>query len=342
MNGPFAMPPPVPPHLNQSFGSKSKKRCEKKREKASADDLFAVPVSGPSHSHSHSTPPPPPPPPSRKRKAADDDFDTRMSASPSTSPSLASQPLPAPRHIKKVRAGAVGRPLSLPRLLETLDAESLRTVLRGVCETHPELASEIPRLAPRPSGASALGVLHHYQEVLRDSFPFGGDAASDYAYNRVRHHLQNLLDALNDFTPHFLPPNESQVTASLEFLDGATRIVHDLPNWHSFQNNMAKQNAYDELSRAWILVVQEASKRAAGISLRYDGWDKKLAKHNQLAAGRLQSAVDELNSVLGWAAGGSGVNQSSSSHAQDERASVRDQLLNGTYGSNVPVRVGPW
>jgi protein Cut8 len=273
---------------------------------------------------------------SRKRKA-DDDFDTRMSASPSNSPNLASQPLPPPRQIKKPKSHAAGRPLSLSRLLETLDAESLRTVLRGICDSHPELATEIPRRAPRPSVASALEVLHRYQNVLRESFPFGGDAASDYAYNRVRLPLQNLLDALNDFTPHFLPPNEVQVTMSLSFLDGATQIVHQLPNWHSFQNNLAKHNAYEELSRAWILVVQEASKRAAGISLRYDGWDKKLAKHNHLAGGRLQSAVDELNIVLGWAG-----SSTSAPHAQDERANVREQLLSGTYGSNVPVRVGPW
>ena len=280
---------------------------------------------------------------SRKRKADDEDPrpDDRMSASPSSSPSIPSQSLPATRSIKRPRSGVVGRPLALPRLLETLEAESLRAVLKGILDHHPTIAAEVEKYTPRPSVSSALVVLRKYETKLQEAFPFGGNSSSDYAYNRVRQPLMALLDALSDFTPHFLPPHETQAASCLGFLDGATDMVHRLPSWDSFQNNMSKQNAYDEISRAWILVLREAAKRAGGIQLQYDGWDKKLAKHNQQAEGRLQAVVNELDSILGWAAGQSSAPQQQQSR-NDDLSNIRQELFAGTYGSNLSVRVGPW
>ena len=279
---------------------------------------------------------------SRKRKAEDDEphAEDRMSSSPSNSPSLSTRPLPAHRHNKRARSGLAGRPLTLPRLLETLDTESLRTVLHTICTRHPEIGSEVEHTAPRPSVSSALGVLKDYESALQSSFPFGGDSTSDYAYNRVRQPLTDLLDALADFTPHFLPPNETQASQSLNFLDGATNVIHRLPNWSSFQNTLHKQNAYEEISRAWVLAIQEAAKRAGGMQLQYGGWDQKLAKHNQQANGRLQGAVNELSANIGWMGG----QQQSQQHINrgDDLTTVRQELLSGTYGSNLPVHVGPW
>lgn len=273
----------------------------------------------------------------RKRKAEDDnghsDRDVRMSASPTNSPSLPARPH---RQIKRARPNVSGRPLALGRLLETLDADALRSVLRSLCDRHPELGSEIVHTAPRPSVTSALQVLGNYQSTLQSAFPLGGNPSSDYAYNRVRQHLMNLLEALNDFTPHFLPPNESQVATSLSYLDGATEIIHRLPRWDTPQYNLDKESAYEEIAKAWALVIREASKRGGGIQLQYGGWDQKLSKHNQTAGGKLQEALNELSSNLGWMGGNSGHPGAS------EPTLVRQQLLSGTYGAGLPLKVGPW
>ena len=276
----------------------------------------------------------------RKRKAEDDEPQPEDRVMLSPSPGISTRPLPAHRNIKRTRTGLVGRPLSLPRLLETLDAESLRNVLQSLCTRHPELGSEVEHTSPRPSVSSALSVLNRYESALSESFPFGGDSTSDYAYNRVRQPLKALLDALADFTPHFLPPNESQAQQSLSFLDGATDIIHRLPDWHSFQNNLHKQNAYDEISTAWTIAIREAAKRAGGIHLQYNGWGEKLAKHNQQANGRLQDAVHEVSANIGWMGGQPHVQQTGT--RGDDLSSVRQELLSGTYGSNLPVHVGPW
>ena len=260
------------------------------------------------------------------------------SVSPTSSPKGHPQSLPAIRSIKRPRSGAVGRPLSLSRLLETLDTDALRGVLKAICDNHSAIANEVEKSAPRPSVASALDVLKNYENRLQEAFPFGNNPSSDYSFNRVRQPLMALLEALNDFTPHFLPPNESQVSFSLSFVDGATDIIHRLPNWDNFQNNLYKQNAYEEISRAWILVLKEAGKRAAGIQLQYDGWDNKLARHNEQAGGRLAAVIEELNSILGW----QGRNPSQQAQARDDIGNIRQELLSGTYGVNFPVKVGPW
>lgn len=274
----------------------------------------------------------------RKRKAEDEEPqpDDRMSSSPS--PNISGRSLNSQqRQIKRPRSGLVGRPLALPRLLETLDADSLRGVLQTICSRNPAIGAEVENTAPRPSVNSALAVLKNYESILQGSFPFGGDATSDYAYNRVRQALLNLLEALADFTPHFLPPNETQATQSLSFLDGATDIIHRLPNWNSFQNTLHKQNAYDEISRAWALAIREAAKRAGGMQLQYGGWDQKIMKHNQQANGKLQEAVNELNTSMSWMGG-----QQQPGNRGDDHSSVRQELLSGIYGANYPVRVGPW
>jgi protein Cut8 len=276
----------------------------------------------------------------RKRKAEDDGgYDDSMSVSPAASPAI--NPRPLARPMKKSKANDIsGAPLDLPTLLETFDAESLRTVLQAICERHPAIGSEVVTSAPRPSVASTLSVLSKYQNRLRAAFPYsgnGGNDGSDYAYNRVRQELVSLLELLSKFTRHFLPPNESQVATSLSYLDGATEVIHELPDWESSSHKHHKDDAYDEISKAWALVISEASKRAGGFQLHSGEWDQKLTKHNARSGGRMQAAINALGSNLSWIGGNSGTESDGRSR------SIRDELLSGTYGSNLPgVRVGPW
>ncbi|KAF5016483.1 hypothetical protein F66182_11823, partial [Fusarium sp. NRRL 66182] len=99
---------------------------------------------------------------SRKRKA-DEDGDETMS--PRSSPTISARHLVRPS--KKARSNdVIGRPLALPRLLETLDTSQLRTVLERICESHPVIGHEVVTQAPRPSVSSALQVLQGYMDKL--------------------------------------------------------------------------------------------------------------------------------------------------------------------------------
>ncbi|KAF2142554.1 uncharacterized protein K452DRAFT_249347 [Aplosporella prunicola CBS 121167] len=280
---------------------------------------------------------------SRKRKADEDiaDNDERMSASPSASPSMPLRSLPqAQPRSKRMRTNVSGRPLGLSRMLETLSADEMRSLLQSICDRHPDIGHEVVNTAPRPSVQSALQVLSNYESALQASFPFGNRNSSDYAYNRVKQALVELLDALKDYTPHFLPPNEQQTATSLSYLDSATEIIHRLPNWDTYQHNRHKQDAYEEMAKAWTMVVRESAKRGGGIQIQYGGWDQKIAKHNELSGNKMQEAVSELRSHLGWMGGDASGPQAGA--GQSNQQSIRDQLLNGTYGLGAPVRVGPW
>jgi len=270
----------------------------------------------------------------KKRKADDDE----MSVSPLSSPAISSRQIARPS--KKVRQGndISGRPLSLPRLLETLDNSQLRTVLQTICERHPDIGHEVVTGAPRPSVTCALDVLGEYQDKLRAAFPFG-HTSSDYTYFRVKQQLVALVDAISDFTPQFLPPIEQQTNISLQYLEGVTKLIHELPDWDSQQYRHHKDNAYDEISRAWALVITEASKRGGGFVLHSSGWDQKLQKHNQQSGGKMEQAVNAMAMEVGWA-GHNPVADSTRSGGPSDPNSILNQLMNGSYGS--PVRVGPW
>ena len=271
---------------------------------------------------------------SRKRKAEDDGDE--MSVSPQSSPAIQSRQL-APRPPKRFRSNNLtGRPLTLPRLLETLDVTQLRTVLQTICERQPEIGEEVVKSAPRPSVPCALQVLQDYQQRLRDAFPYG-QSSSEYTYDRVKQPLIALIDALTDFTPQFLPPNETQPSVSLQFLDGATKLAHSLPDWETQNYRHHKEDVYDELSKAWALVINEAAKKGAGFVLHSAGWEQILTKHNQESGGRLGTAITALTSNIGWVGGPPGASNPSTS---GQAPSVLDQLMAGNYGS--PVRVGPW
>lgn len=280
----------------------------------------------------------------RKRKASDDDYlNDRMSASPTSSPSVPPRTLPtasSSRAFKRTRTAVTqGRPLDFPRLLETLNAEEMRGLLQTICDQNPAIAHEVVSKAPRPSIESTLSVLHKYEATFKEAFPFGNRPTSDYTYNRVRQPMLQLIDALKDYTPHFLPPNELQPTISLNYLDAVTNIIHGLPDWDTYQHNHPKHEAYDELSTAWMMVIQEAAKRGGGFQLQFGGWDQKLLKHNELSGGRMQAAVNELRNSVGWI-GVQGPNTMSAGN--DERAAIRQQILSGTYGTDLSVGPGRW
>ncbi|CAK7269910.1 DNA repair protein rad52 [Sporothrix epigloea] len=274
---------------------------------------------------------------SKKRKA-DEDGGEEMSLSPTNSPAITHRQLVRPS--KKARAAElIGRPLPLPRLLEALDASQLRAILQTICDQSPGISDQVVQNAPRPTPLSALRLLGEYQERLNAAMPYGQSSA-DYNYYRVKQPLIALIEAVSELTRQFLPPVESQTSASLEFLDGVTKLIHQLPDWDNPSYRQHKDGAYDEISRAWALVIQEASKRGGGgfsSLLATEHWDQTLSKHQQQAGGRLEIAMSALAAHINWTGP---VGNNATGSAGNDPNSIRNQLMNGTFGA--PVRVGPW
>ncbi|KKA29388.1 hypothetical protein TD95_003849 [Thielaviopsis punctulata] len=264
---------------------------------------------------------------SRKRKADDDD---EMSISPSASPAVSQRqirPSKRNRHLE-----VVGRQLSLPRLLETLDHAQLRSVLEQICTQHPQIGHEVTTSAPRPTVPAVLDILDGYMTRLKNAMPYG-NSSSDYTYNRVKQPLIAVIDALADFTVQFLPPVEAQISSSFQFLDGATKIIHALPNWDSVSYTHHKETAYDEIAKAWALVIKEAATRGAGFQLLGGSWEQVINRHNAQSGGRLGVAVTAFQNAGSWS--------SPANNAANDSNLIRNQLMSGTFGPP-GVRVGPW
>lgn len=194
----------------------------------------------------------------------------------------------------------VGRPLPISRLVETLDKKALEKLVTSLVNTRPDVGPLVLSLAPIISVATALEVLKRKLEAIYLGIPYKGDQHGDYAYLRVRPGIDDFLATLSDYTAHFLPPNEPQPSNSLAFLDSATMLLHKLPTWTTQANNHARTVAYDRISSAWILALQEASKRANGLGIAYGGWQHKLDQHNEMCGNLLVSAVNFLRQALRW------------------------------------------
>lgn len=216
----------------------------------------------------------------------------------------------------------------------------MRNLLQNICNERPDIRHEIVTKAPRPSVESTLSVLAKYESDLREAFPLGTRPTSDYSYNRVKQQLGHLIEALRDYTPYYLPPQEMQTAVSLSYLNTVTDMINRLPDWDTYQNQRHKNEAYDEIGRAWALVIREAAKTAGGFRLQFGGWDQKLVDHNEKSGGRMEEAVSELKAALGFMQAGQGVQQQSS--VMDQRASIRQQLMSGTYGQELGVGPGHW
>ncbi|CAN6636539.1 hypothetical protein TRVA0_016S00122 [Trichomonascus vanleenenianus] len=209
-----------------------------------------------------------------------------------------------PKVSKRVRThNPGGRNLPILRVVETLDRRGLQNLIEAICQSHPHLADEISSLAPRVTVTSALENLKKHLESVFAALPYKGDQRNDYAYLRVRPHIEEFLSALGDYTSHFLPPNELQASNTLAFLDGATALLNKLPVWTSALNNQPTNRAYDGISAAWETAITEASKRANGLGLAHGGWESKLYKHNDASGNRLAGPLSCINEELAWLKG---------------------------------------
>jgi protein Cut8 len=190
------------------------------------------------------------------------------------------------------------------RLLESMDLKGLQLLVTSLCERHPDLVGEVAGMAPRVTVATAIDVLRSKLAAVKHNMPYKSDPTGDYAYLRIKPHLNEFHSALDDYLRHFLPPGESQPSNSLAFLDEATTLVHETPLWSNPINCHQRYAAYDDLAHAWALVIKEAVKRPAGVlALSQGQWEQRIARHNDNAGNRLKVALNTIQQELAWVNG---------------------------------------
>lgn len=188
----------------------------------------------------------------------------------------------------------------LRRRLESLGHNQLLDLVESLVQNHPETHQSLRRLVPEITVERALRMLKEYHQRILDGLPYKDDPRGDYAYLRVEPHLRSFFEALADYTAAFLPAHSAENTVSgqaLIFLDGATELIHSLPEWTSPVNNVLRNRAYHEIAQAWAIVLRGRQGSMSFVLGEAAAWETRLTTHNRRADGRLGEALDAFTSV---------------------------------------------
>lgn len=191
----------------------------------------------------------------------------------------------------------IGKPsISLRRRLDALDRDQLAMLVEHLVDQQPDVAQTVDDLVPHITVPQALGVLKHYQQDLKSHIPLG-DPQGDYAFLRVRPQYTSFFVALADYTVSFLECENGDIGKVLEFLDGATALVHDSPRWNSASNNQLLQRAYQELEQAWLQALEKASDNSPFAVMAGAAWDSRFQAHCEKSKGAMRDSRSKDISV---------------------------------------------
>lgn len=161
------------------------------------------------------------------------------------------------RHKKTKTPRIVGQPLPIHRLIEVLDHKSLQTLLEDLVKIHPETANTIHKLSPKPCTKSSIALIREKFDNIINHLPYKCDVESDYSYLRVKPHINEFLNCLSDFILNLLPPIETNISRSVEFLDMITNLIHELPNFTNHEFQYTRSMAYEQISNTWLIVLSQ-------------------------------------------------------------------------------------
>ncbi|CAN3371132.1 tethering factor for nuclear proteasome Sts1p [Diutina catenulata] len=208
-------------------------------------------------------------------------------------------PAPGGRHKRTKVPRIHGQRLPVARMMEVMDRDQLQRMLGELMHHHPEIEDTIVhRIAPRPRVDDCIELLRQKLADVGAHLPYKCDHESDYSYLRVKPRISELLQTMSDFVLHFLPPVETDVCNSLAFLEAATSVLDDLPNFTSLEFQFTRQTAYEQLANTWMLVVScdgdDASQAAKARQLTKMAVLDRLSRHNVFARGKFDAVIEFL------------------------------------------------
>ncbi|KAJ1643414.1 Tethering factor for nuclear proteasome sts1 [Coemansia erecta] len=193
----------------------------------------------------------------------------------------------------RVMDAAAPNEVSLDKLLEPLEEKDLRSLLETLISQHPQLATQVRQLVPKPTVNSACSQLVRLERRLQASFPYNksGPASDDYTYHRVRPALEELRDTIVMYLDHFThygligvyagtdtDTNTSTDTSSsselaqapsnalshpaewFDLLAQATDVAVRMPKWDKPENNEIRRDTLRQLADGWTRAVMATAR----------------------------------------------------------------------------------
>lgn len=186
--------------------------------------------------------------------------------------------------------------VGIRRHLEALDKEQLISLVEELVEKQPYLHPIVEQLAPPLSVQQALSTLVAYRHEIFNKIPLG-DNSGDYAFLRVRPQWTSFFVALAEYTFAFLQKDPSKLLRTLEFLDGATSLVHEIPLWSTARNNYLLNRAYCELGQAWQETLDQAVDSLPFALMTSSAWESRFHDHCERSRGKMSSTRAEKPTV---------------------------------------------
>ncbi|KAI9284773.1 Cut8 six-helix bundle-domain-containing protein [Umbelopsis sp. AD052] len=209
--------------------------------------------------------------------------------------------------------------LSVRKLLDTLDKTTLVDLVNGLIDSYPSLQPEIEKNIPAPTLQSVSQVINDLEYKLSESFPYSrsGPIRDDYSYNRVKGHLMDLVNALQEYADHFTTSSDFPTT-TFSYLHFATLVAERLPTWSNPTHNNIQRNLYLDLVKYWMKAIEQATSKIAEGKIYGEQvvteWAKNLMQHNSTTNGLFSEAIDLFANSLGWIIGFSSPSERSSAH----------------------------
>ena len=205
-------------------------------------------------------------------------------------------------------------------LMQTLDKEQLVSLVVSLVTRHPGIKDAVAALIPRPSLDSVTNALLAAEKRLSEAFPYSklGPDRSDYAYNRVKPHIEELQAMLTHYMDFFTLPRafpshlqHEYPALAFGYLHVATSVVHRLPIWQNEERNSeTRSSILERLGRHWCLVVAEVGRRARDEgkvfgSTTVGEWARNLHLHTVELKGAygFTEAFIDFRRQLGWIIG---------------------------------------
>ena len=245
-----------------------------------------------------------------KKRKREDTSDVNLPINNTISSRKFVHPTASSKYKRSKTPKIIGQPLPLHRLIESLDKSNLQKLVQDLIIIHPELQSTMSKIAPKPTIQDSLDLLHEKFNMIISHLPYKCDVESDYSYLRIKPHLQEFLSCVSDFILNYLPPLESNMIHSLQFLEEVTKmIIHNLPNFTNQEFQYTKSTALDQLANCWLIVLSQSDNNgekedvAADIGVVVKVIQElelleKLQKHNEVSLNKFQKVIDYCNDKL--------------------------------------------
>ncbi|KAH8553026.1 Cut8 six-helix bundle-domain-containing protein [Umbelopsis sp. PMI_123] len=212
----------------------------------------------------------------------------------------------------------IANQLSVSKLLDTLDKATLVDLVNGLIDSYPSLQPEIEKHIPPPTLQSVCQVINDLENKLSESFPYNrsGPLRDDYSFNRVKGHIMDLVNALQEYADHFTTSSDFPTT-TFSYLHFATLAAERLPAWNNPTHNNIQRNLYLALVKYWMTAIEQATSKIAEGKIYGEQvvteWAKNLVQHNNATNGLFSEAIDLFANSLGWIIGFSTPSERSSS-----------------------------